>query len=295
MKRKGLTLEQKKGLKGFLFITPWLFGFLFLFLRSIIQSICFVFSDVSMSENGVVMNFSGLENIKFALFTDTEFIPKVVEAIQTMLFQVPVIVIFSLFIAILLNQKFHGRFLARAIFFIPVIVTSGAVIQILKEAMTVNELQGSGQTYLFQSTVLVDFITNLGLGETLSNFFITLINSIFDILWKTGIQILLFLSGLQGISPSIYEAADVEGATSWEKFWKITFPLISPTTLVVCFYSMIDSFTDYANPVMQAVADLSGDTRLGPAAAFAWIYLLAVSVLIAIVLFLFSRITFYEK
>ena len=89
MKRKGLTLEQKKGLKGFLFITPWLFGFLFLFLRSIIQSICFVFSDVSMSENGVVMNFSGLENIKFALFTDTEFIPKVVEAIQTMLFQVP--------------------------------------------------------------------------------------------------------------------------------------------------------------------------------------------------------------
>lgn len=277
-----------------MFISPWLIGFTFFFLRPMIQSLIFTFQKIKIGPKGFETSFVGLDNYFFAFFKDPNFVRLFSDAIKNMAYEVPIIVIFSLFIAVILNQKFKGRGLARAIFFLPVIITSGVIIQILKEDVLAQAMNGAETVYMFKTAGLTELLYKSGLNNGIIKYFTDIIGKIFDLTWKSGVQILLFLASLQSISRSLYEASNVEGATAWESFWKITFPMVSPIILVNIIYSVIDSFTDYGNKVMQLIYTAANiQLRYEYSATLSWIYFISVFVIVGLVVGLISKKIFY--
>jgi ABC-type sugar transport system permease subunit len=295
VKKFKMTLQQKNSWAGRIFILPWLIGFVFLFARPMIQSILYTFHDIKIEVAGFKMSFVGLENYLYAFLKDPEFIRLLVGSIGNMLYEVPIIVIFSLFIAVILNQRFKGRFLARAIFFLPVIISSGVIIQILKDDIFAQALTQHQTTYLFQSVGLQEVLIQAGVNPEIVSFFTEVVNRIFDLSWKSGVQILLFLAGLQSIPQPLYEASAIEGATAWESFWKITFPMISPIILVNIVYSVIDSFTDYGNEVMQLIYDTARQMNFEYSATMVWLYFLCVFIIIGLITRFLSKHIFYME
>lgn len=295
-KIRKLGYQQRKAWTGRLFILPWVIGFVFFFAKPLLQSLYFSFGNIVLNAHGYIVEFTKLKNYNEAIFKDPEYIRMLVEAIQNMVYEVPIIIIFSLFIALLLNQKFKGRFLYRAIFFLPVIITSGIIITILKEDIFSSALRSGDleSSYMFKSSGLKDFLVQSGLNYNLVTYFTDIVNRIFDLTWKSGVQILLFLAGLQSIPSSLYEASDVEGATAWEAFWKITFPMLTPIIFLNIIYSIIDSFTDYGSNAMQYIMKAAfGDFRYGYSCTLAWIFFLCVFVIIGIINALLSKRIYY--
>ena len=207
--------------------------------------------------------------------------------------------IFSLFIALLLNQKFRGRTFARAVFFLPVLVATGPVLAVIKGDISTNGISSGEQfSALFQTDLVDELLQFLGiynLNQQLTMTIQTITSDIFNLLWSAGIQILIFLAALQQIPVSAKEAASIEGATGWEFFWKITFPMISPMILANLIYTVIDTFIDSENPVMSIVLAQSRGLRYGLSAAMAWIYFLIVAVALAIIVAIVSKFVFYEN
>ena len=290
-----MTLKQKRAWTGVIFISPWIFGFLLFFAKPLVVSFYYSFQNITIGDTGLNLEFIKFQNFIEAFTIDPNFIPNMFSTIQDIIGHVPVIVIFSLFIAVILNQKFKGRTVSRAIFFLPVIITSGIIIYILKQDVFNNSAaQGSTASYIFKSSGLQDMLINSGLSQGIVTFISSIVNSIFDLTWKSGVQILLFLAGLQTIPRSSYEAADMEGATAWESFWKITFPLISPVILVNIVYTIIDSFTDRGNLMMTMIKDIAfADMRYGYSSAVAWLFFLTIFIIIGIVYLLLSKKIFY--
>ena len=293
MKKSRLSLTAKKSWYGRLFILPFYLGFLFFFLKPLVQSLSFAFSDVTMGPEGYTLLFTGAENINYVLKTDRDFTTNLASSIAQMLWQVPVIIIVSLFFAILLNQKFKGRVLVRAIFFLPVIIASGIVISIIKsDVVASSALSGSmvSSGDISQTSALSDVLIQLGLSEKIVQFITNIADNLFSIIWQTGIQMIIFLAGLQSIPTTLYEASAMEGATKWEDFWKITLPMIKPIALVNTVYTIVDYFTSADNKVMEQVLSNIRELRLGWASAMAWIYFAVIGIILAVVLFLFEGI-----
>ena len=207
--------------------------------------------------------------------------------------QMPVILITSLFIAIILNSKFAGRTFVRAVFFLPAIMVTGTIITIIKQDVAASSvLSGSvvSAGNIQYSTGLQDLLVQSGANSKMVELFTTVSNDMYNLLWKTGIQMIVFLAGMQSISPALYEAADIEGATAWEKFWKITIPMLSSIILVNIVYTIVDNFTDSTNVVMNQVMANTEFLRLGLASAMAWTYFLVIGIIIAIIVGIFSKI-----
>jgi ABC-type sugar transport system permease subunit len=212
-----------------------------------------------------------------------------------MIYQVPVIVIFSLFIAIILNQKFFGRTFVRATFFLPVIIASGVVISIIKgDFLSQAMMSTTSVSHLFSTTFLNSLLSESGIPYSLTSLITTTVDNMFELIWKSGIQILIFLAGLQTIHVSQYEAAKIEGATGWEIFWKITFPMISPITILNVMYTIIDSFRDYSNPVINQIATSTQQLKLEFSLAMSWSYFAFVIFVIACVYVVINRYVFYQ-
>lgn len=298
MKKSRLSLTAKKAWYGRLFILPFYLGFLFFFLKPLIQSLQFAFNDVTMGPQGYTLLFTGAENVNYVLKTDRDFTTNLVSSMAQMLWQVPVIIIVSLFFAILLNQKFRGRVLVRAIFFLPVIIASGIVISIIQsDVVASSALSGSmvAGGDISQTSALSDVLIQLGLGENAVKFITNIADNLFSIIWQTGIQMIIFLAGLQSIPAALYEASAMEGATRWEDFWKITLPMIKPIALVNTVYTIVDYFTSTDNKVMEQVLSNIRELRLGWASAMAWIYFAVIGLILAVVLFAFEGIKKPEK
>ena len=293
VKKSKLSLTAKKSWYGRLFILPFYLGFLFFFLKPLIQSLSFAFNDVTMGPEGYTLLFTGAENINYVLKTDRDFTTNLASSMVQMLWQVPVIIIVSLFFAILLNQKFKGRIFVRAIFFLPVIIASGIVISIIKsDVVASSALSGSmvSSGDISQTSALSDVLIQLGLSEKIVQFITNIADNLFSIIWQTGIQMIIFLAGLQSIPATLYEASAMEGATKWEDFWKITLPMIKPIALVNTVYTIVDYFTSTDNMVMEQVLSNIRELRLGWASAMAWIYFAVIGIILAVVLFLFEGI-----
>ncbi len=292
MKRQGkrhMTLEQRDAWTGRLFILPWIIGFLFLFAKPMIQTLIYSFQNIRFGSTGLIGEFIGFENYRYAFAGDPDFIRNMSTALVNLAYEVPIIAIYSLFIAMILNHKFRGRLVARAMFFLPVIIATGIVIQILKNTgMTTTMEEAEETVYLFQSNGFAHYLFEAGLNEKLVMMFSQFVNRIFDISWKSGIQILLYLAGLQTIPRSYYEASDIEGATAWESFWKITFPLISPISVVVIVYTVIDSFTYFENPVMKMI-DQYKTMQVHYSATLTWIYFVIVFIIVGVVMGIISK------
>jgi len=297
-----LTLEGKNALAGYLFILPFIIGILAFMFLPILESLRMVFSDVNIDlvKNGFTMDFSGRDNIKRVLMIDPEFNRLLVEEIGRMLLIVPAVIIFSLFIALILNQEFKARGFVRAVFFLPVILSSGIMIGL----ETNNTLLNSMADIIKEGNLMKSSITGVlenilvveGAASDFMAYIFNIVNQIYDIAMASGIQIIIFLSALQTIPPSMFEAAKMEGATSWECFWKITFPMVSSLILVNVVYSVVDYFIRTDNRVMEKIrVTMMQRMEYGFSTAMAWIYFLAVIVIIGIAMTIISRKVYYYE
>ncbi|MDD2361629.1 MAG: sugar ABC transporter permease [Oscillospiraceae bacterium] len=288
-------MQKKRAIWGVLFILPWFIGAVYFFLIPMIQSAVYAFSDVTLTGTGSAFEFIGMKNFIYMFAQDPNFITNLTGSVINVIYQVPVIVIFSLLIAIILRNKFRCRTLVRAIFFFPVIIASGVVITILREQvmMAATSITEQQQAYMFTAPSFTFFIEQLGVPESITKIVQNVMNGFFDIIWKSGVQIILLLAAVNHIPASSYEAADIEGASAWEKLWKVTFPLISPTVLVVLIYSIIDSFTDYGNLVMRMVSSYFDKGQYEYSATIGITYFIMVLLLVGFVNFIIGRRVHY--
>lgn len=290
---KKLSLEQKRARTGYIFILPWLLGLLFFFAVPILTSLMYSFSHVTIVQGGVNTRFAGLSYYKNALFSDERFIPLLVAALKEIAIQVPIIIIFALFISVMLNAEFYGRGLVRSIFFLPLMLSSSVLLSIINSDSYSGDVTGSSSVFMVSSFSIGDILTQAGLPSGLIKYLTSVIDSIFTMTWQSGDQIILFLAALQSIPPSLKEAASVEGATAWEYFWKITVPMISPMILVNIAFTVIDTFTSYSNGVMEFVTSQAANLHYSFSSAVTWIYFVVISLILFIVVGLFSRKVFY--
>lgn len=288
------TYEQQKAIWGFIYVLPWLIGFTLFFLVPLIQSFRYSLSKVESHSSGLQVQFIGLDNFIHALTVHTSFNRTFVESILNMVVNVPLIVIFSLFLAAVLNQKFLGRGFARAIFFLPVILASSAIANIDVSSFVGALTSGSGsdESNALQSFELKKMLLESGISPVFVNYVTGAVDRIYEIISLSGVQILIFLAGLQSISPSLYEASKIEGATGYETFWKVTFPMLSPLILTNTVYSIIDSFTHNSiNELISSTAFKLFD--FGLSAAMAWVYFAVVAFILATSAWFISRKVFY--
>lgn len=309
--RKGKSLQARKARVGWLFVLPFLLGFVLVYLPIIFSSLKYSFNEIDiLTGGGYELVWVGLDNYKAALL-DSTFVETLWQGIGGLIIDIPTILLFSLFIAILLNQKMVGRAAFRAIFFIPVLLTTGLIASIdaanvLNSYMSsttegidtgAGEAATGGVAQIMSAADLQNLFSSMALGSGLVKFVTAAVNNIFDIVNRSGVQMLIFLAGLQGISPAIYESCQIEGASSWETFWKITLPMISPMILVNGVYTVIDSFTSDNNAVMAYVNNLynqAGDAKV-ISSAMAWMYFLIVILIVALVAGIISAFVFYQK
>ena len=276
-------------------------GFFGLFLPMLLKSVMFSFSNMTVEKGGYVLEKAangGFEHYIRALTIDPKFNLQLLGAVKDMAVNVPLILIFSFFAANLLNQKFRGRGVARSIFFFPVILTSGIVLGIESSDLLQATLGPEGMLSADDASTVFNVATFLLKYTNLPSGIVTYLSEavlgIYDIVIASGVQILIFLAGLQGISPSLYEASNMEGATAWENFWKITFPMISPLILVNAIYTIIDSFTSANNELMTLIKKtIFNDVRYGYGSAMAWIYFLVIAVIISVVGGIIAKRVFY--
>lgn len=298
-KRRGLNLNRKRAMIGYLFVLPFIIGLITFFLVPLIQSFIFSINKLEVVEGGYNLLPVGLSNYNRALRVHATYARDLVESVLYMLTNVPLIIIFSFFAANLLNQKFKGRSLARAIFFLPVILTSGVMLVIDSGDLLQSSLgmtQTDGQEGAFRAVELARLLLRSRLSPTFIDYIISAVDRIYEIVSASGVQILVFLAGLQSISPSLFEASNIEGATGWENFWKITFPMVSPLILVNTVYSIIDSLTNSSNVVMGMIRDTAfASNDYGLSSAMAWLYFLAILVIVGIVVKLVSKVVFYYE
>jgi len=298
MMRKKLTLSHKRVLLGLVFIAPWLFGFVFLFATPLIQSIKFSFNHLTIVSGGYQLEFVGWSNFKYALFEDATFNRMLTESVGAMAVNVPLILFFSLFSATLLNQKFRGRSVARSMFFLPVILTSAAVsaaesaglLNLLGDANIVDEMSGAAGR--FNTLPIMFMLLDAGVPLTFVDYLVDAVMRIYDIISSSGVQILIFLAALQSIPGAMYEVAKIEGATAYESFWKITFPMVSPLILTNIIYTIIDSFMQSKiTKTVYSTAFQSLD--FGLSAAMSWLYTVVVGLVLIIIGAAVSRKVFY--
>lgn len=296
--RKPMPYEKKKGLYGYGFIALWFVGALFFFIIPVIKSFKYSFEDVAPEDGGLIEKFVGIANYNYAFGVDPNFRQYLVSVLKDTLLQTPIILIFSLFVAIIINQEFKGRTFARAVFFLPVIIATGPVYAIITgDLETSGNASGEQFTTMFSADMvdqLLEFVGIYGLSDTFTEFISDTTGDILNLVWKCGIQIIIFLSALQSIPPSAKEAAAIEGATSWEFFWKVTLPYVSPMILVNFIYTIIDSFVDPSNEVMARILSIQSDWQYGRASAMAWSYFMIVLVVVAIVSWLMNKIIYYD-
>ena len=292
-KGRGISYESRQAFTGFMFVLPWFLGFLLFFAIPCFQSLQFSFSKVAVFE-GYACTWAGMQNYISLLTSGATYLQALVSTLTDLAVNVPVILIFSLFVAVLLNRKFIGRGLVRAIFFLPVIVTTGVVMTTFQSTGDAEDVMAGevNNGIMFQTANATDFLLSLGLDDTLTEYMQMIADRIFGVVWDSGIQILLFLAALQGISPSLYEASDVEGATAWETFWLITFPNVSPIILVNIVYTIVDTFSDTDNKVLDEIdAMLNVTFNFGGAAAASWTFFIIILAIIGVVFAVFKLLS----
>ena len=297
-KPRRISYEKRKALYGYGFISIWLVGTLCFFFIPLLKSFIWSFCDVTIDTGDTNLKWIGLKNFEDALTVDPKYTDCLKTALLETLWKTPLIVIFSLFIAVILNQNFKGRAVARAIFFLPVIIATGPVYAIISGDINSTGNTGAAQFSTMFSTNMVgellQFLGIYGLSDNMEAVISAVSDNIFSIVWASGIQILLFLAALQTIPTSAREAAQLEGATAWEYFWKITFPYVSPFILVNFIFTVIDSFTNPTNPVMKRILALRDDWQFGEISAMAWLYFGIILTGIGIVTFGANKLIYYE-
>lgn len=296
LRDKKLTLTQRDGLAGLIFVLPFILGLILVFLPSFIKSVAFSFNNIVYETGGYSLEWRGLEYYKNALLEHTTYNQTLVESILAMVVNVPLVLIFSFFMSTLLNSEFKGRTFMQVIVFLPVITASGVLASLNAADVSGGIITSatSGDTVEMQmgSTLVLDMI---GLSGTLAEYFTTAISKLYEVITSSGIQILIFLAGLRTIPVSVYEAATMEGATGWESFWKVTFPMVSPYIVINVVYSIVNSLSSSTSPVLNLILETArtGNVDLSLSSAMAFIFCGLELVILAVMVLVVSRIVFY--
>lgn len=294
--KKQMTLVQKRSIMGIAFISPFIIGILLIFLPSIIQSFLFSINEVKVSTAGYNLHFKGISYYKEALLEHGTYSRTLVSTILNMLVNIPLVIVFSFFISNILNTEFRGRTAVRAILFLPVVVSSGVLVTLTSVSVVDGVLTtGSAASSTVNAVDLSNLLVTIGLPAGVVTYLSQAISRLYEVINSSGVQILIFLAALQTISPAIYEAATIDGCTSWEKFWKITFPMLSPYILTNMIYSIIDLLSSEKSTVISLILSVakSGAMDMSLSAAMAFIFFAAVLVILAVFSLLISRLVFY--
>lgn len=290
-RKSRLTLVQRDALVGRAFVLPFYIGFFLFSLGPLIQTFRFMFYHSTVKPGGFNMKWIGIDNFEHVFAKDASFIENLFGSVGDMIWQVPLVLFISLFLAVLINTKFHGRAFVRVVFFLPVIVMTGTVMVIVQNdavasAALSGEVVAGGK--IEYSVGLESLLLQAGLNSKVVELFTTLSNDIFNLAWKAGVQIIIFLSGLQSIPSSLYEASSVEGATKWEEFFKITMPMLLPTFVLNAVYTIVDAFTDVNNEAMNQVMVQVEKLDYGKAAVMSYSYFVLIAIFVAAVMGIFA-------
>ena len=298
--KRHLTLTGRKAVTGLKFITPLLIGLVFFFGVPLVQSFIFSVSEITTNSQGYTVDFIGFANYKNIFFEHASFIPTFLKTLKNVVWNVPLILIFSFFVSVLLNQKFKGRMFARALFFLPVVISCGIILKIeniayMETALFHSGSEGTAMSNMLGGIQLSEYLMKLGIADSLITYLSQALAQVYSIINASGVQILILIAALQTIPESLFEASSIEGATAWENFWKITFPMVSPYILVTTVYTIIDSFlrVDNSDNMSSLIDTTVNGMKYGLAASMAWIYFIAVGALLGIVTFIISRYVAY--
>lgn len=281
-KLKGSRINQNVGI---VFSLPFILGLLVFFIPTVFMGFRFAMSDVSVAE-GLELKFTGFANLKYALRVDPKYFQLVTSDISDLLTTLPIVIIFSLFIAVLLNSQVWGKGIFRVIFFLPVIACVGMLASgasnLVMETMASEAADTENATLSAMSDVTT-MLQSLNFSPKLINFVSNAANNIMDIVNRSGVQILIFLAGIQSISPSIYESANVEGASGWETFWKITLPMITPMIIANVLFTFVDSITRSNTEMVSYIQSMAfNKAEFGYAAAMSWFHYFCLIVALAV-------------
>lgn len=296
-KNKLAGLQKRKAIAGYIFIAPFIIGFLVFMVKPFFQSLYMSFCNVEVGAGTFNPVWQGIDNYVRAFTIDPQFNRLLVEEISRMITDSLAIMVFSFFVALILNQKFKGRALVRAIFFLPVILSSGVILGL----ETDNSLMAQLQVAIEENTsgvsitaAVENILRTAGVGVRAFETVFEIIDNIYNIAISSGIQIIIFLSGLQTISASMYEAADIEGCTKWESLWKITFPMISSMFLVNWIYTITDFCMRSDNEVIDKITKvMTQQVDYGFSSAMTWIYFVVVIVFVGISSLIISKGVYY--
>ena len=299
--KKRFTLSQKRAGMGLTFISPWIIGFSVFYIRSLVLAIRFSLSEVTVADSGgFVTKFIGLDNFKYALFEHATFNQILVNSIIDICIDVPLVIFFSLFMAIILNQKFKGRTIVRAIFFLPVIMNSGAINDAMELARQLiagglgassSEIMESASSQV-NADYFLSLFMDLGIPDNILNYITEAVGRIYDIVKSSGVQIIIFIAALQAVPSSLYEVSKIEGATGYETFWKITFPMVTPLILTNIVYTIVDSFVT-SEIVDVAYEEAFTNYTYGLSSAMSLLSTIIVVAILIIVGVVISKRTFY--
>ena len=299
-KTKLAGLQKRKAISGYLFISPFIIGFLAFMIQPLIQSLHMSLSDVQLGAGEFKTVWKGLDNYNYAFRVDANFVRLLTEELSRMAIYSVAIMVFSFFVALVLNQKFKGRALVRSVFFLPVILASGVMLKLDSDnalmaavAQTV-EMNAQGTTGI--SDALQEILRTTGVGVMAFEKLFEVIDNIYDVAISSGIKIIIFLSGLQTISVSMYEAADIEGCTKWESLWKITFPMVSSLFLVNWIYTVVDFCMRSDNEVIEKITTyMNVNLNYGLASAMSWTYFVLVMAIIGVSSLIISKGVYYYE
>lgn len=299
-KNKLAGLQKRKAISGYLFIMPFIIGFLVFMVQPLIQSLYMSFCDVQLGAGTFNPVWRGLFNYNYAFRVDADYTRDLTEELARMAIYSLAIMVFSFFVALVLNQKFKGRAFVRSVFFLPVILASGVMLKLDSDnalmaavAQTV-ELNAQGTTGI--TDAIQEILKTSGVGVRAFEKLFEVIDNIYNVAISSGIQIIIFLSGLQTISNSMYEAADIEGCTKWESLWKITFPMVSSLFLVNWIYTVVDFCMRSDNKIIEKITDLiSVNLKYGLASAMSWAYFVLVMLIVGISSLIISKGVYYYE
>lgn len=300
MKKKKMSLTTKRSITGYLFILPWLVGFLIFYLRSLIMTAGFSLSEISVAVGGGYnQKFVGLSNYLYAFRAHGSFKQVLTTSVGNMLVDVPLITFFSLLMAMLLNKKFRGRTLVRAIFFLPVIMNSSAInaaIEFSRNMLAGGLSASSAEMASASSGVNVmyymEMFASLGLPQGILDYVVGAVERINDIISASGVQIIIFIAALQSIPGSLYEVAKIEGATAYETFWKVTFPMVMPHIITNIVYTVVDNFAN-SEIVEMAYNTAFSEVNYGLSSTMSLVSTVVVCLILVLVCGFIQKRTFY--
>lgn len=285
-------LAKRDAITGLLFVTPWIIGALIFLAYPLVTSFWYALNNIRITPLGKNFIFVGYGNFTEILMADQQFLPDLIDYLISTLISVPVIVVFALIIAMMLNEKIKAKGFFRLIFFLPVIIVSGPILGMLTS-------QGAGAITAIDTQAITSAIAAF-LPKSLATPISEVFTNMVTILWYSGVQILIFLSALQKIDPSMFEAAKIDGGSGWECFWKITLPTIKPMILLNCVYTVVFISNNDQNSIIELIkaSMFSGiqEKGYGYASAMAWVYSIVVLLIVGLFAVLFlAKKDVYEK